>query len=262
MSPLQPFVDWANSVLNAANGGTYIPPQGATLQFQTTLQPTWNSRTGAVFQPGTFEPTDQGLSELIATTVESEMDASVIEASIFSKTILSVIRELETYEHWVVEPLTPSELIGMHIVLHNVLTGLASENSMNTDVERWDSVENRLVVDKLLLAVAYVLAWQPYGTAMQFVWALAKPWYVRLSEVVSIHLENEELHHLFNSLQCLKDRVHHFDNLLYSYLEGNGSMEVNEDMDADDDVDAIEMYHDRKVVRKNNGDEVDDETDY
>ena len=158
MSPLQPFVDWANSVLDAADGGTYIPPEGATLQFQTTLQPVWSSRQGAAFQPATFEPTDTGLVELIASTVENEMDASVIEASIFAKTTVDVIRELETYEHWIVEPLTPSELIGMHVVLHNVLTQLAQRNGMEADVEAWKNNDDKVVVDKLLLAVAYVLA--------------------------------------------------------------------------------------------------------
>ncbi len=258
MSPLQPFVDWANSVLDAADGGTYIPPEGATLQFQTTLQPVWSSRQGAAFQPATFEPTDTGLVELIASTVENEMDASVIEASIFAKTTVDVIRELETYEHWIVEPLTPSELIGMHVVLHNVLTQLAQRNGMEADVEAWKNNDDKVVVDKLLLAVAYVLAWQHYGQAMQFVWSLAKPWYIRLSEVVGVHLDNMELFHLSKSLLCLKDRVHHFDNLLYGYLEGTASLEINEDMDADDDVDAVEMYHNRKVIRKADNGDVDE----
>lgn len=262
MSPLQPFVDWANSVLDAADGGTYIPPEGATLQFQTTLQPVWSTRQGATFQPASFEPTDSGLIELIASTVENEMDASVIEASIFAKTTVDVIRELETYEHWIVEPLTPSELIGMHVVLHNVLTQLAQRNSMEADIESWANKEDTVVVDKLLLAVAYVLAWQPYGQAMQFVWSLAKPWYIRLSEVVGVHLDNMELLHLSKSLMCLKDRVHHFDNLLYGYLEGTASLEINEDMDADDDVDAVEMYHNKKVIRKEVSGAIDDETNY
>lgn len=262
MSPLQPFVDWAKSVLDAADGGTYIPPEGATLQFQTTLQPAWSTRQGAMFQPGTFEPTDNGLVELVASAVENEMDASVIEASIFARSMVDIIRELETYEHWILEPLTPSKLIGMHIVLHNVLTQIAQRNEMVTDVERWENINDKVIVDKLLLAVAYVLAWQHYGHAMQFVWALAKPWYIRLSEVVSLHIDNAELFHLSKSLLCLKDRVHHFDNLLYGYLEGTASLEINEDMDADDDVDAVEMYHDRKVIRRGNAGEVDDETDY
>ena len=261
MSPLQPFVDWANSVLDAADGGTYIPPEGATLQFQTTLQPVWDTRQGSVFQPASFEPTDAGLVELIASTVENEMDATTIEASIFARTTVSVIRELETYEHWIVEPLTPSELIGMHVVLHNVLTQVAQRSGMDKDVERWTSEEDKVMVDKLLLAVAYVLAWQPYGQAMQFVWSLAKPWYIRLSEVVGIHLDNMELLHLSKSLMCLKDRVHHFDNLLYGYLEGTASLEVNEDMDADDDVDAVEMYHNKKVIRKENTGELNDKDD-
>lgn len=261
MSPLQPFVDWAKSVLDAADGGTYIPPDGATLQFQTTLSPVWTGNNGAAFHPGTFEPTENGLVELIASAVENEMDATVIEGSIFAKSMVEVIYELQSYEHWVVAPLTPSEMIGMHIVLHNVLTSIAQRNGMVADVERWTNSGDKVIIDKLLLAVAYVLAWQPYGHAMQFVWGLAKPWYVRLSEVVSLHLDNDDLAHLYKSLLCLKDRVHHFDNLLYGYLEGGASLEKHEDMDADDDVDAVEMYHGRRVVRTEDGD-VDDQADY
>lgn len=261
MSPLQPFVDWAHAVLDAADGGTYIPPAGTTLQFQTTLQPARSSNGDSLFQPAHFEPGDVGLLDLIATTVETEMDASTIEATIFAKSTLAIIRELESFEHWVEEPLNPEELFGMHTVLHNVLDRLAQNNERMQDVEKWPHDDDRVMVDKLLLAVAYVLSWQPYGNAMQFVWALAKPWYVRLSEVVSVHMENDDLAHLFKSLQCLKDRVLHFDNLLYGYLEGAGSLEVNEDMDADDDVDAVEMYHGVRVVRNNRGEVQDDGRD-
>jgi len=257
---LKPFVDWANAVLNAANGGAYVPPAGTTINFQTTIQPVWGRRSGGMFQPGAFEPTDQGFIELIATTVEQEMDASVVEASIFANTILGAVREMEQFEHWIVDPLNPSELIGMHHVLHEVLFNLAKNNDMTTDVERWRE-EDCLIADKILLATAYILAWQSYGVAMQFVWGLAKPWYVRLSEVVSIYMEHEDFYHVSKSLLCLKDRVHHFDNLLYSYLEGNASLEINEDMDADDDIDAVRMYHDKKVLRNNRGGVVNDDED-
>lgn len=253
MSPLQPFVDWAHAVLDAADGGTYIPPVGTTLQFQTTLQPSRASSMEALFQPAHFEPGDTGLLELIAITVETEMDASAIEATIFAKATLAVIRELESFEHWVEEPLTAEELFGMHTVLHNVLARLADNNDRIQDVEKWPNDADRVMVDKLLLAVAYVLSWQSYGTAMQFVWALAKPWYTRLSEVVRIHMDNDDLSHLYKSLVCLKDRVQHFDDLLYGYMEGVGSLEINEDMDADDDVDAVEMYHGVRVIRNGRG---------
>ena len=104
MSPLQPFVDWAHAVLDATDGGTYIPPAGTTLQFQTTLQPARSSNGDSLFQPAHFEPGDVGLLDLIATTVETEMDASTIEATIFAKSTLAIIRELESFEHWVEEP--------------------------------------------------------------------------------------------------------------------------------------------------------------
>ena len=79
-----------------------------------------------------------------------------------------------------------------------------------------------------------------------------------MSEVVGLHLDNMVLFHLSKSLLCLKDRVHHFDNLLYGYLEGTASLEINEDMDAADDVDAVELYHNRKVIRKADNGDVDE----
>lgn len=255
MTPLlKPFVDWAQSVLESADGGQYIPPSGSVSNFQTTIQPNYSEEENQLFVPGIFEPSDLGLKDLISTTVEVEMDASVIEASIFADGAVRVIRELEQFEHWITEPLKVSELAGMHIVLHEVLEKLASQNEHTPDVLTWENQDDVETVDKLLLATAYVLAWQPYGVAMQFTWSLAKPWFTRLSEVVTIQLDNMEMHHVHGSLQCLKDRVHHFDNLMYSYLEGNGSLEDNEDINADDDVDAVQMYHDKITVRKANGD--------
>lgn len=253
MSPLQPFVNWAKAVLDAANGGDpYEPPASSQLRFETTTQPTWttsNSASGP-FSPQTLEPTDRGLQDLICGIVEMEMDAPHSEALIFSKNLVRLIHELEVFEHWVKSPLEPTEILGMHTVMHDVLFELAKRNKGATDVERWEE-SDRALVDKVLLAVAYVLSWQPYGTAMHFVWTMAKPWFSRLSEVIAVHLENEELGAMWPPLECLKNRVHHFDALLYGYLEGAGSLDPHEDISvSQDDMDAVRMFSPQKNRNK------------
>ncbi len=252
-SPIQPFVEWASAVLHAVeSGGEYVPPKQTLQRFNTVVQPVGapSKEMDAIFQPAAIEISDKGLSTMIRNIVQAELDASEMEADLFSQSSLKVIRELETYENWVKEPLTAQELQDLHAVLHVVLHQLASQNNEGFDVSRWPSENDILAADKLFLAVAYVLAWQPYGAAMQFVWSLAKPWYSHLSEVVSEYLERDELFLLHSSLNCLRDRVYHFDNLMYGFMEGGGSMEVHEDISVDDhgDVDAIAMYNHTRAV--------------
>lgn len=245
MSPLQPFVEWARSVLAAANGGDpYVAPAATQLRFNTSTSPTWQATDGprGPFTPGSMEPSDHGLQDLVSMVVELEMDAPRAEAALFAKKLVHLIHELEAYEHWVTSALSPSELVGMHAVLHDVLFELAKRNRGAIDVERWTQ-EDRALMDKLLLAVAYVLSWQPYGYSVQFVWTLAKPWFTRLSEVIGIHQDNEELRTVWPALNCIRSRVHHFDALLYGYLEGAGSLEDNEDISVSkENMEAVRMF--------------------
>lgn len=243
MQQLKPFLDWAKSVLDAADSGQPYMLNTA-MKFETASTPVWDSSNGqlGVFTPEAFEPGDDGLKAIIASTVESEMDAPPVEASIFARNTLKLVRELEQYEHWVKKPLTPTELIGMHNALHEALFSLAKDNNLEDDVERW-SEEKRVLADKVLLAVAYVLSWQSYGVTMQFVWGLAKPWYVRLSETIAEQLDNEEMDSIWPALKCLRNRVLHFDSLLYGYLEGAGAFDQDEDMEvSQNDLDAIRMF--------------------
>lgn len=243
MQPLKPFLEWAKSVLDAADGGQpYI--LGNNMKFDTAATPVWEANSGSmgVFTPETFEPGDDGLKNIISVTVESEMDAPPSEASIFARSTLKLIRELEQYEHWVKTPLTPTELMGMHQALHETLFSLAKDNNLEDDVERW-SEESRVLADKVLLAVAYVLSWQSYGVTMQFVWGLAKPWYVRLSEAIAEQLDNDEMDSIWPALKCLRNRVLHFDSLLYGFLEGAGAFDADEEVEVSkNDLDAIRMF--------------------
>lgn len=243
MQQLKPFLEWAKSVLDAADGGQpYILNNG--IKFETASTPVWEANNGqmGVFTPETFEPGDEGLKNIVAITVESEMDAPHSEAIIFARNTLKLVRELEQYEHWIKKPLTPVELMGMHNALHEALFALAKENNLEDDVERWTE-EYRVLADKVLLAVAYVLSWQAYGVTMQFVWGLAKPWYVRLSEAIAEQLDNEEMDSIWPALKCLRNRVLHFDSLLYGYLEGAGAFDDDEDVEVSkNDLDAIRMF--------------------
>lgn len=259
MSVLKPFVDWANSVLDSADGGTYIPPAGSLMSFQTTLQPLWHTHDNDLFAPGHYLPSDMGLEDLIAEQVESEMEANVVEARIFARQIRDLIHELESFENWIEQPLQPNEMLGLHSVLHTVLGELAEKNNFEMDVEKWENEKDRLDADRLLLAVAYVLAWQPYSIAVQFVWGLAKPWYVRLSEVIGEQIDNAELSYLAKPLTCLRERVQHFDALLFSFLEGTGSFESEEEICVDDDVDATTMYRTKRTYRDEDGNIVEDD---
>ena len=243
MQHLKPFLDWAKSVLDAADGGQpYIPT--SVMKFETASTPVWTNQSGSlgIFSPGGFEPGDVGLVDIIASTVEAEMDAPKKEARLFAVNTLKLIRELEQYEHWVQKPLNYNELIGMSDSLHEVLFSLAQENNLEDDVERW-SEERKVLADKVLLAVAYVLSWQSYGVTMQFIWGLAKPWYIRLSETIAEQLDNEEMESLWSALKCLRNRVLHFDSLLYGYLEGAGAFDPDEDVEvSQNDLDAIRMF--------------------
>jgi hypothetical protein len=255
MSPLQPFVEWARAVLTAANGGaSYVAPASAQMHFSTFTTPPWQTEEGPCgqFTPGFIEPSDHGLQELVSMVVELEMDAPRTEAMLFSKKIVRLVHDLEAYEHWVTSALAPSELIGMHLVLHDVLFELSKKNQGAIDLEQWNP-EDRALVDKVLLAVAYVLSWQPYGYAVQFVWTLAKPWYTRLSEVIGIHLDNDELRTVWPALDCIRSRVHHFDALLYGYLEGAGTFNDNEDISiSEENMEAVRMFSpvaEKKIIR-------------
>ena len=242
MHQLKPFLDWAKSVLEAAEGGKpYIA--SSTMSFQTGTEPKWGTDgPRGIFTHDLFEPGDDGLHTIVSKTVQSEMDAQLKEADHFADHTVRLIRELEQYEHWVKTPLTDAEMIGMHQSLHDALFQLADENELQDDVERWRD-DSKILADKVLLAVAYVLSWQPYGVTMQFVWGLAKPWYVRLSETIAEQLDNEDMDALWPSLNCLRNRVLHFDSLLYGFLEGAGAFDNDEDVDiSKSDLDAIKMF--------------------
>lgn len=191
-----------------------------------------------IFTPDVFDLMPGGVEQVAVNTLMRDMNADFQEAVHFSKTVAMVVEGIQSYENWVIMPLSNRELIGLHANFHEAMYWLAEQNDGRTMIDEW-SEESRAWADRMLLAIAYILVWQSYGNCVQFIWTMASPWFLRLGEVAAASFDNSEAVILHPALRCLQQRVRHFDSLLYGFYEGagdhSGDFDLDENFSHDED---------------------------
>jgi hypothetical protein len=246
---IAPFFDWAANVLHSIDSDTdTVWPEntsGDHLKYETksSISAGVNLDEG-VFIPDPYNPGTEGLSHIIVHTLMADMDASFQDAMRFSQEIIPVVHNLEEYENWVVSPLSENEIRVLHADFHQAMSWLAKKNDWNTRVDEWD-FDDRTWADRLMLAVSYILVWQSYGACVHFIWCLSTPWFHRMSDIVATSSDSEDLKVLHPALRCLRQRVYHFDNMLYGFMENAGSG-IDELYETLEDGDMLSEIYDEE----------------
>lgn len=265
LSKIKPIEDWANNIINNAHDGDGLEYDVNDInKFNTIIEPVRNADSQAsygYFTPELYDPSADGFNKIIIYTLENEMDAEYNDALKFASKLTQYTKELEQVENWVRQPLSYQELKSLHKVIHDVIYELAKDNNTNEDIESWRE-DDRNLADRIFLALTYMLAWQKYSTCVMFIWTLARPVYYRLSETVAMALDDYDLRMLHSALKCVKQRVHHFDGLLYGFYEGVGNLsDEDDDIRLDDmaDGESIDRLIQREYKRRDSDDEDDDD---
>lgn len=227
-----PLLIWADRILAGAE-------QGPPLRFETLAESQEAPAPYTAMSPDPYGPGDDGLRQLLLRSLTEEVGVDRLDAEGYIARLRPTFQELEAQEHWVTAPLSDEELEQLHVSLHRVLDRLAQEapELVRADIARWPE-DLAVQADRALLAVGYLLAWQPFSPAMHFLWASNKGALSRLGELTAATLDNPDLDTLHPAFVCLQQRVHHFDSLLYGVLEfvaDNRIGESDDEEDLDDD---------------------------
>ncbi|HEY6436405.1 MAG TPA: hypothetical protein VIY47_07430 [Ignavibacteriaceae bacterium] len=240
------IVQWAEEVIDAV-GAHRSPkfPRMPPKRYMNLLPEDAVVRKDVLrdtFEPGDFSPGPMCFRSLVVDTLLRRYSGSTHSEFVdFAERVEKMALSIDENEHWVKDPLSDEELMALHSFVHDALEKLASRNEWYENIEEW-SDSDKLLAQRIFIALSYVLSWQKYTRCVLFLCTMASPWVCQLSDTIADALDSPSLLKIHTELFCAKRRYNHFELLIHGYGENAGSMDAFSDISEDtQDESAFEM---------------------
>lgn len=200
-----PVVAWADNVLAGAYKGDKEIPLFALPYVDSN------------YFKNTFELSESFFIDLVQQQLASNFAIRLSDGIRFSQKIDQLYISMEEDEVWITDPLADQELISFNHSVSAAFALLAEEaDSSAIDISLW---RNRDVVDRLILAMFVILAWQPIRKATAFTATIPQNLCCEMSEMAMKWQGMAEYSLYHPVIECTKARMRYFASILRAYGE-------------------------------------------
>lgn len=200
-----PIVAWADNVLAGAYKGDREVPLFALPYVDSN------------YFKNTFELGESFFMDLVQQQLASNFGIRLSDGINFSQKIDRLYLGMEQDEVWITDPLSDQELISFNHSVSAAFSLLAEEAETSAlDISLW---KNRDIVDRLILAMFVILAWQPIRKATAFTATIPQNLCGEMSEMAMKWLSMPEYSNYHSVIECTKARMRYFASILRAYGE-------------------------------------------